>query len=117
MKVHGDIAEVLDEGSMTAFIMLNVSVAFDVTDTEAFRILIWKQGKCLNLGEVVPADRTHCVLVANKISPDVGLRFTTGGPIYNQVITVCIPNQMGKLVNAITLNIIAMLKIHKCTLL
>ena len=32
LKVHSDIAEALDEGSMTALIMLDLSAAFDVID-------------------------------------------------------------------------------------
>jgi len=32
LKVHSDIAESLDEGSMTALIMLDLSAAFDVID-------------------------------------------------------------------------------------
>ena len=57
LKVHSDIAEALDERSMTALIMLHLSPAFDVIDhsitTEAFRILFWNQGKSFNLGTVV----------------------------------------------------------------
>jgi len=32
LKVHSDIAEALDEGSMIALIMLDLSAAFDVID-------------------------------------------------------------------------------------
>jgi len=32
LKVHSEIAEALDEGSMTALIMLDLSAAFDVID-------------------------------------------------------------------------------------
>jgi len=45
--VHSDIAENLDEGSMTTLVMFDLFAAFDVIDhsIEAFRILLWNQRK------------------------------------------------------------------------
>jgi len=49
LKVHIDIAEALDEGSITALIRLELFAAFDVAI-----ILLWNRIKCFNLGKVVP---------------------------------------------------------------
>jgi len=58
--VHIDIAQALGEGSMTAFIMLYLSIAFDVIDHP---ILL----KCLEFSFGIS------VSVADKTSPDIGL--------------------------------------------
>ena len=48
--MHSDTAGSLDEGSMTALVMLDLSAAFDVID----HLILWNQEKGLNLGNVVP---------------------------------------------------------------
>ncbi|KAK2154340.1 hypothetical protein LSH36_270g00007 [Paralvinella palmiformis] len=71
-KVHRDIAEALGEGYMTALIMLDLTVAFDVTDHSiprkrlefSFRI----REKALNLVKSYLTDGTQCVSVTDKIS-------------------------------------------------
>ena len=46
LKMNSSIDVALHEGSITALIMLDLSAAFN--STEAFRILLWNQGKGLN---------------------------------------------------------------------
>jgi len=71
--VHSDITEALDEGSITALIMLYLSAVFDVIDHPILlmrlelsirineKVLIWLKSKL--------SDRTQCVSVADKTSP------------------------------------------------
>ena len=77
--MHSDIAEALDEGSMTALIMLDLSAAFDVIDhpilLKRLEFSFGIKEKALTWVKSYLADRTQCVSVANKTSPDVGLLF------------------------------------------
>jgi len=79
LKVHSDIAEALDEGSMTALIMLDLSTAFDVIDhpilIKHLEFSFGIKKKALTWVKSYLTDRTQCVSVANKTSPDVGLLF------------------------------------------
>ena len=71
--MHSDITEALDEGSITALIMLYLSAVFDVIDHPILlmrlelsirineKVLIWLKSKL--------SDRTQCVSVADKTSP------------------------------------------------
>ena len=58
LNVHSDSAEALDEGSMTALIMLNVSAAFSVIDhpllLKCIEYSFGMEEKGLYLGKVVP---------------------------------------------------------------
>ena len=57
LKVHSDIAEALDEGSMTALITLDLAAAFDVIDhpipLKRLESSFWHLGKGHNLGKIV----------------------------------------------------------------
>ena len=64
LKVHSDITEAIDEGSMTAIIMLDLSeFSFGIKE----KALTWIKSY-LN-------DGTQCILVTNKTSPEVGILF------------------------------------------
>ena len=56
--MQSDIAEALDEGSMTALIMLNLSAAFDVINhpiiLNCLEFSFGTKEKALTLGKVVP---------------------------------------------------------------
>ena len=54
LKMYSDIAEGIDEGSMTALIMLNLTAAFDVTDHPVLLKHLEFLGKGINLGKVIP---------------------------------------------------------------
>ena len=79
LKVHSDIAEVSDEGSMTALIMLDLSTAFDaINHSILLKLLEFSFGikeRALTWVMLYLNDRTPCVLVVAKTSPDVGFRF------------------------------------------
>ena len=75
--MHIDIAGVLEEGSMTALIMLDLSGAFDVIYhpilLKRLEFSFGIKGKALTWIKSYLADRTQCVSVANKTSPDLSL--------------------------------------------
>jgi len=79
LKVHSDIVEALDEGSMTALIMLDLSAAFDVIDhpilLKRLEFSFGIKEKALTWVQSYFADRTRSGSVANKTSPDVGFLF------------------------------------------
>jgi len=79
LKVNSDIPEALDEGSMAALIMLVLPVAFDVIDhpilLKRLEFSFGIKEKALTWVKSYLADRTHCVPVTDKISPDVDLHF------------------------------------------
>ena len=79
LKVHSDIADVLDEVSMTALLMLDSSAAFDVIDhpiiLKHFEVSFGIKENALIWVKSYPSDRTQCVSVVDKTSPDVGLLF------------------------------------------
>ena len=79
LKVHSDIAEALDEGSMTALIMLDLSPAFDVIDhpilLKRLEFSFGIKEKALTWVKSYLTDRTPCVSLTNRISPNVGLLF------------------------------------------
>jgi len=79
LKGNSDIAEALDEGSTTALIMLDLFAAFDVIDhpilLKRLEFSFGIKEKALTWVKSYLADRTQCVSVANKTSPDVGLLF------------------------------------------
>jgi len=77
--VHNDIAEALDERSMTGLILFDLSAAFDVID---HTIVLKRLEFSFGIKEMVLTwvssyltDKTHCVSIANKISSDVSLLF------------------------------------------
>jgi len=51
LKVHSEIAETLEEGSVTALIMLYLSV---IDNSIILKNFLWNLGKSINLGKVVP---------------------------------------------------------------
>ena len=75
--MYGDIAEALDEGSMTILIMPDLSVAFDVVDHQIIlkrlEFSVGIEERALTWVKSYLADVTHCVSVVDKTSPDVGL--------------------------------------------
>jgi len=79
LKVRIDITEALDEGSMAALIMLDLSAALNVVDhPELLKRLEFSLGikdKPLTWVKSCLADRTQCVSVADKTSTYVGLLF------------------------------------------
>ena len=84
LKVDSDISEVVDEGSMTALIMLDLSAAFDVIDhpilLKRLEFSFGIKEKALTWVKSYLTDRSRCVSMTNETSPDVGDSFwcTTG---------------------------------------
>jgi len=84
LKVANDIVETVGEGSMTALIMLDLSTAFDVIDhpilLKSLEFSFGIKEKALTWVKSYLANRTQCVSVANKTSPEGMYSFwcTTG---------------------------------------
>jgi len=79
MKVHSNIAQALDEGSMAALIMLDLSIAFDVIDhpitLKSLEFSFGIKEKALTRIQSYLTDITQYVSVTDKTSPDVGFIF------------------------------------------
>ena len=85
-QVHSDISEALDEVSMAALIMLDLSAAFDVindpTLLKHLAVFVGTKEKALTWVISYLTTGTQCVSVAAKTSQDVGLRFgVPWGPV------------------------------------
>jgi len=118
--VHSDIAEALDEGTMTALIMLDLSAAFDVIDhpilLKHLEFSFGIKEKALTSVKSYLANRTHRVSEANKTSPDVSLLFgVPQGSVLGPNNYCMYTKLVGEFLNDIILNIIIMSMIHKCT--
>jgi len=79
LKIHSDITEALDEGSITALIMLDLSPAFDVIDhpilLRCLEISFGIKEKDLTWEKPYLTERTQYVSLAEKTSPRIGLLF------------------------------------------
>ena len=74
LKVHTDITGALDEGSMTALIIHDLSAAVEITNqpilVKRLELSLGFKGKALTWLKSYLSDRTQCVSVADKTSPD-----------------------------------------------
>ena len=79
LKVLSDITEALDGGSTTGLIMLDLSAAFDLINhpilLKRLEVSFGIKEKALTWVKSYLADRTECVSVANKTSPNVSILF------------------------------------------
>ena len=108
-----DIAEALNVGFMAALIILDLPAAFDIILLKHLEFSFCIKEKTLTW---VKSSLADCVLLTDKISPDVPLHFGIAqvsilGPKNYYMYT----KQLVKLFNSITLNIIVMPMILKST--
>jgi len=77
LKVHSDNTDALDEGAMTALIMLDLFTAVEVIDHPILLKLLGFgiKGNALSWVKSYLTDRTQCASVAEITSLDVGLHF------------------------------------------
>ena len=106
LKVHNDIAEVLDEGSMTILIMFDLSAAFHIID---HLIMLKRLEFCFNEKAIT------CRKWRIKTSQE-GLPFgVPSGSVLGPNNYCMYTKLVGEFLNGIILNIIIMSMIHKCT--